>query len=263
MADSSWTGSGVYNPAQHSSTNESATPVDSQKGSANVTAANSQPVTDSPITGPEEQRILNRHIVSSASRGTQTTTGQNIINDPATANPVMVTSGITQNTTFSDPITQTPRIIEGLLPDSTYGMWVSKPGIDVTTATISDLVFNSNQDTFKIIKKDTITVTTTGGTVAYAQVPHGLNFTPIVLGFLNNATITFSGNTIISGGSIPLPTWGNVAFDLTTPTLDFSVWYQILSDNTNVVAMILNSAGVTRTETFTYYLLQESAQTNV
>src|SRR5260221_9771691 len=47
------------------------------------------------------------------------------------------------------------RMIEGLLPDGSYGMWVSKPGYDVITATGDQLVFNSNQNIFKIDRKST------------------------------------------------------------------------------------------------------------
>lgn len=257
MADSNWTGSGVYNPTQHNSTNESATPVDSQKGSANIIAAGSQPIPDSPIVGPEEQRILNRHIVSSASRGTQTTTGQNIINDPATANPVMVTSGITQNTIFSDPTTQTPRIIEGLLPDSTYGMWVSKPGIDVTTAGVAGLIFNSNQDILKVIQTNTTTFNFSSSAISTGKIAHGLNFTPLVLAFVNNVDL----GSITSGDTttLPLPSWMDLSVDTTNAEVHFNTYLSIFVDNQYFYATFFNALGTARNFLITYYLLQETA----
>lgn len=79
------------------------------------------------------------------------------------------------------------RIVEGLLPDGNYGLWVSKPGSEANSpnaVTSNHLIFNSNQDIFKIVKK--ISMSTSVNLVngnpttwnAISSLPHGLTFTP-------------------------------------------------------------------------------------
>ena len=52
-----------------------------------------------------------------------------------------------------------PRVILGKAPDGTYGLKVSKDGYNVTSASNDQLVFNSSQNTLKVILTDTMTVT--------------------------------------------------------------------------------------------------------
>jgi hypothetical protein len=59
-----------------------------------------------------------------------------------------------------------PRIVEGLLPDGTYGLWVSKPGFDVTNPNSpanNTLLFNSGQASFGIVQNGTLTLPTLSG----------------------------------------------------------------------------------------------------
>ncbi len=68
-----------------------------------------------------------------------------------------------------------------------WGLFVSKPGIDVLTATADQLIFNSNQDTFKIVKIVPISLTYahTSPASEYHQtsVAHGLSYVPAFLAF--------------------------------------------------------------------------------
>jgi len=185
--------------------------------------------------------------------------GQTIINDPATSNPVITTSGPKQNTVFSDPITQTPRVVEGLLPDNTYGMWVSKPGMDVTTATATDLIFNSNQDVFKIVGNivgnfQNVTVAPSSGQFATnsgtTAIPHNLGYAPAILGYINNANTFYS-----------LPYQNNFGGGTTAAFATYSVDV----DNINVyLTLLLTAFGGSETASGSLlsakvYLLQESA----
>ena len=107
-----------YNPVSQST--ESAQPVP-QTGSAN-TAPIGKIVNDVPFGSQNDNpRILARQIGNSTQRGTQITTGQQVINDPNNNNPAVTTSGIDQNQTFSNPSTQNNLIINGKQSDGTYG----------------------------------------------------------------------------------------------------------------------------------------------
>lgn len=152
----------------------------------------------------------------------------------------------------------------GFLPDGTAGLKTVDPGlgIDVQDATDQQLTFNSNQDVFKIIRKSTVNVSSDGSTTAWATVPHGLSFTPIVQGYLNNANI--SG--ITTTGSIPLPAPVQISFvnvGSQTPAIHIQAYIQIISDDTNIYAILLNNTGSPIPAlTVTYYLLQESSVAN-
>lgn len=234
------------------------TPVN-QSGSAN-TAAPGNIVSDTAFGGQDDNpRVLARQIGNSAQRGTQTITGQTIVNDPTTTNPVITTSGPNQNQIFSDPTTQTPRVIEGLLPDNTYGLWVSKPGIDATTAGPEQLAFNSNQNSLKIVKivEGSFTsppVTGVSNAFAYATavntIPHGLDFIPIPFGtFFDGITYIQLPDTKLNFSSPNSPSWiqFRVSTDSTYVYLStFSMTYNLtLVNSVNFAAKI--------------YLLQETA----
>jgi hypothetical protein len=69
-------------------------------------------------------------------------------------------------TTFYDD--NNSRVLLGQLPDGTYGMWVSQPGYDVTNADAAvnnELVFNSNQDIFRISETGSVNFQDAGSTL--------------------------------------------------------------------------------------------------
>lgn len=145
-----------------------------------------------------------------------------------------------------------------------WGLFVADDGIDVMTNTDpSNLIFNSSQDVFKIVKTGFITTQSlplagTAGTWASNTVStviaHGLSFTPVVLGVL----FTTSGNYT----TLPLTELSN---RLSTAPLTIS--YSLAADGTNLT---LNYSGQTyfpTTDSVTYsvpvtakyFLLQETA----
>lgn len=81
----------------------------------------------------DNSRILGRQIPSGNIRGNQTITGDLIINSPTSNSPVISISGTTNNILITDSDTAINQIVIGSLPDGTYGMVVSKSGIDVLT----------------------------------------------------------------------------------------------------------------------------------
>lgn len=77
-----------------------------------------------------------------------------------------------------------------------WGMFVSQPGIDVTTATAAQLIFNSQQDVFKVVQSGILVpssdfTTSDPGTgkwgsdsTTLVQVAHNLDFTPSLQSFI-------------------------------------------------------------------------------
>lgn len=87
-------------------------------------------------------------------------------------------------TTYYD--SSNSRILLGQLPDGTYGIWVSAPGQDVTTATSNQLILDSGTPSFKIIGSGTTVITLLALPAQTAtEIPHGLGFAPFVQGFIN------------------------------------------------------------------------------
>lgn len=80
------------------------------------------------------------------------------------------------------------RIVEGKLPDGNYGLWVSKPGFnanDPSASSDNNLIFNSNQDIFKVVTSGTTTIpafNTPASTLVWDSlvIPHGLPFVPVL-----------------------------------------------------------------------------------
>lgn len=145
----------------------------------------------------------------------------------------------------------------GFLPDGNVGLKTVDPSlnINVQDATDQQLNFNSLQDTFKIIRTGIIQVSSDGSTLNYGSLPHNLTFTPIVQGYLNNATI----GSITTTGSIPLPLPTSVDFSLAGTVL-FTSYLSIFADTTNIYALLYNGTGSPiSTLTVTYYLLQETS----
>lgn len=153
------------------------------------------------------------------------------------------------------------RVMIGRYPNGEYGIKVSKTGKDVKTADNIDLYFNSNQNTFKVVKSDTITLadyTVSGGAGVWANfqqtpviVNHGLGYKPIVMAYLIG----------IGGEYTPLPFTGmrtpsTSSFESTNIGISVDGVRVIFSQNTIVNGSI--SSHTVYGGTIRYYLLQES-----
>lgn len=115
---------------------------------------------------------------------------------------------------------------------------------------------NLTDDTFRILSKGQLSVSSAGAPTNFSFVAHGLSFAPIVLGFLDGVTI--SGVT--TSGSLPLPTYTNLTVDTVGHQVKFATYLQAFSDTTNIYALLFNATGsAVPAITVTYYLLQEAA----
>lgn len=141
----------------------------------------------------------------------------------------------------------TARIVEGLLPDGSYGMWVSKPGFDVRTASGDQLIFNSSQNIFKILLDATYTLNTSTTSGVIRTIAHNLGFLPVAMVYLELPASIFGGS---SAASTMLP-WSNGGTN--NPLIE---WYV---DNTNLYLTSTKDTSGNSPYTIHYYLLQETA----
>ena len=65
-----------------------------------------------------------------------------------------------------------------------YGIKVSKPGVDVKTATRDEIVLWSKYNSLKVKKPQTTTITINGGTGS-RQIAHGQLFAPVVISYID------------------------------------------------------------------------------
>lgn len=161
----------------------------------------------------------------------------------------------------------TRRVLMGRGANGFYGLKVSKEGFDVYDAALGDLVFNSDNNIFKIIDVVDIDYPETSGTqntagvensVNQAIVAHGLSSTPAYVAFA-----TSGGGT---GGYTSLP---NSFFSSNFSGTALMYGYiDVEIDETNIIvnnwSIIINTAAsaashVSSSGTVRIYLLQETA----
>lgn len=137
-----------------------------------------------------------------------------------------------------------------------WGLEVSKPGFNVDTATDSQLIFNSSQDVFKIVKEGSTSITVpsvSSSTFFSVTVPHNLGFAPIPQAFVN------------FGGYFPMPYFEGVSAN--GIYVGYNMLISCFVDTTNfyVNANVGQSGGnpsASGTFPINYYLLQETASTS-
>lgn len=157
----------------------------------------------------------------------------------------------------------TRRVLLGKGADGFYGLKVSPEGTDVYTATDAELIFNSDQNVFKILDKPTVSFSISsgaGGATSSFFYDHNLGYRPLVLaaatmtgsGFLNGITGLFILPFLqpaLSSGSGGVGPWGTIAgsisINLVTET---RIWFNYL---------LAPNAGLEGT--ITMYILQETA----
>lgn len=140
---------------------------------------------------------------------------------------------------------------------------VADSGIDVTTASNDQLIFNSNQNVYKIVKTMTVTVTITynasSGTNAISTTPHGLSFTPAYLAYIS---IPSDLSSLVDGMSLdgPNPYVAMAVAGAPTVALIPTINCQITVDATNILfyAAVAVSGSGTDTFTGTVNLLQQT-----
>ena len=135
---------------------------------------------------------------------------------------------------------------------------IAKPGFDADTATDEQLIFNSSQNVFKIVKSGTATIpaislTTPAnqynGTQQSATVAHGLGYAPLVTAYY-----------AISGGYAPFPDNQYSGYASNAFTLRGFTYYV---DSTNLYLyenlFAYNQSSSFPSVSVKYYLLQETA----
>lgn len=151
-----------------------------------------------------------------------------------------------------------PLALFGKYPDGEIALKVAKSGDDVTTATDAELIFNSQQNTFKIARvvDGVFTVpAVTGVPNAFAfasntnTIPHGLGYAPVPFGtFFDGSTYIQLPDTRLDFTASNSPSWYQyrVRVDATNIYLDsFVMTYNLtVTGPTNYAAKI--------------YLLQET-----
>ena len=150
--------------------------------------------------------------------------------------------------------TGTRRVLLGKGADGFYGLKVSPPGVDVYTATDAQLVFNSDQNIFKIVASDTGTVTTSGHGNFTTVIPHGLSFTPALIAYAN-----YPSGSATAYNPVPLILYNAVGGADTQ--LEPAITATVIVDDVNVTLFVakITSASFDGDYTFKYYLLQETA----
>lgn len=207
---------------------------------------------------PNQQPFFGRKI---------STVGTNVTQ--ATDNQLVLKEDYNTGTTIYYDTSGIPNVILGKRPLSGLrGLYVSRSGIDVTLAADSQLLFNSDQDIFKIVFEGTTTIPTMNlsSQVVWQTItiPHGLNFIPIMDIYAQVNYLTWPNG--VSAGSttvpayVPLPYNGNGVGNI---SYDYYIDAAITS--TNIYITYYYSAGTTSgpiifPETpIKYYLLQETS----
>jgi hypothetical protein len=165
-----------------------------------------------------------------------------------------------------------PTVLLGLRPNTSpvqRGFYVSQDGIDVTTASDSQLIFNSGQDIFKVVTSSTTQIPSfsLGNSqlrVNSITIPHGLPFVPILQAYaLITLTVSLNGSTFTQiTGYVALP-WMPASFYLPDAAVNA---YNIISlvDATNIYfsyeySTTSGGGGFNfPTVPIRYYLLQET-----
>ena len=155
----------------------------------------------------------------------------------------------------------TPVLLMGYQQDGfgtgiNYGFKVSKSNgsggfYDVTTATNSQLAFNSAFNTFKIVSSGTISIpAVTAGTTYFDAVTHNLGYVPAVLAYKSDATPTYY---------VPLPAVFIDATGANAGKVNLTVYTQVTSSAIYFYTIVPTGFSTSSAFTIRYYLLQETA----
>lgn len=177
-------------------------------------------------------------ILSGTQRGAQNLGSPNLKIDSAN-NRIIVNDNTTDRVSFG-------HIGTGV---NDWGLKVSQSGVNVTTATNNQLIFNSSQDIFKIALSGTATIgAVIAGSVATATVNHNLGFVPAIIGYIQ-----------LGGATVILPFIGTGP-PSGTGVLTQLIDVQSVTSTTIIFESIAYSTGIgTGALTIKYYLLEETA----
>lgn len=220
-------------------------------GTANVVDASvAQPTPESvsvgsPMAGGDTPRLFSRQSLTGNARGIQQFGTPNLFVD----------SG---NNYFGVSKNDIQQVLMGLQPTFGEGFYVTKDGVDVSTATdADDFIFNSNQNVFKIVDTDLIGVSFSASTVSTVSIAHGLDFAPIPQAFLVNVGVAGP----VTNANLPLPTFVNASVGgVTAGVVTFGSYLYCAADKVYLHFQLLNATGASPgILNIRYYLLQQTS----
>lgn len=149
------------------------------------------------------------------------------------------------------------------------GFYVAKPGIDVRTATDDQLIFNSQQDTFKVVLSGNTTISQyilapSNVEIDTITIPHGLPFIPILDAYVQVPILIGSTHTSLTTveAYVPLPYDGSIYLNSGSPVVKYTIFGGV--DATNIYFVNIYETDGSGSNTFSpvpirYYLRQETA----
>lgn len=140
-----------------------------------------------------------------------------------------------------------------------WGLFVSQPGVDVTMANADQLIFNSEQDVFKIIKSGSAVIPACDiGNTTSVTIDHNLGFAPAFLAYISYPAFESFPATIAA-----LPTLSVQNTGLDTGKVAILTDVENVTDTSmDFVTQFNNINGYSGTipeSSVQYYLLQESS----
>jgi hypothetical protein len=151
---------------------------------------------------------------------------------------------------------------------------IAKAGYDAKTATDDQLIFNSNQNVFKIVSKIQSNIPAFSWVAATSAsslltIPHGLSATPIINAYAAGNLINSSTGTVLSASYIPIPIFGNAdtlyyAFFDNASSVLWPLAVLTGVDSTNIYIEAVYKRGVAATGNVaaipvTIFIMQETA----
>lgn len=127
---------------------------------------------------------------------------------------------------------------------------IAKDGFDQETASNDQLIFNSDQNVFKIVLTSTVTLNANAaaGVPITVTIPHNLGYTPASLVYFNSQV----------GLLTQLP--NSTGFGLAAGQIAINNWSYAQTDATNLyITFLSGSTANWGSFTYKYYLLQEAA----
>lgn len=159
----------------------------------------------------------------------------------------------------------TRRVLLGKGKDGFYGLKVSQEGTDVYDGANADMVFNSDNNLFKIVSSDTVDVTVSNpmasGTKVTATIAHGLSSAPAYIAFV---TIPAGAGVYATEGQLSQLPALLVNEDIADVGGAVVIYAQGRVDATNLYFDVINVSGSSIADlgtpwSFKYYILQETA----
>jgi len=134
-----------------------------------------------------------------------------------------------------------------------YGARISKPGVDVKTASALDLMMSSNYSTLKILTTATTTITTDGSGNGSKDITHGLSYAPTHFVWLKGtAQNTFFDANSYTNAFVPITKCGSSWI----PVADKMDAYT----DSGHLHIVITGAAANTTYTFKYFIYVDLAR---